>query len=578
MSENRDEKNQKSDTFHQPGWTVQTVNQTVMHIVGVPIPLWLVLAVAAGVLITIGVVTYDAFTSRREADTLAEKVGTIQEVVLATATPTPVPTATPTVTPTPTLFPPATDEETLVLVADFVDPLGNDSRDVTADLVEGMTAGLVAFPNIRVERWRQAIPRENGSPVARAIGEQTAVNASIVIWGHYVSPPDPTLTIHFEMTKANETYLGSGFGEKFLPAQIAQPTLVEFQANLGENLAQVTALAVGATLFQASQHLEAVPLFDSASQALDAPLARSLNAAIHLYRGTKYLYLGCALEAQADLLALLPTLRSPDVVWNDLNLNSLNSIGFVYSALGEKEKALGYCEQALPLFRQVGDHSGEATTLNNIGAVYADLGEKGKALGYYEEALPLLRQVRDRSGEATTLNNIGRVYADLGEKEKALGYFEEALPLSRQVGDRSGEATALNNIGLVYADLGEKEKALGYYEQALSLSRQVGDPRGEATTLNNIAYIHFSQSNASEAANTLAEIIVVVQQVGDVASEASYRYNLAVVLQQLNRIPEAIAHLEQSIALLTRFHLPQDAGGATLAQHQAFLAQLRATQ
>ena len=39
--------------------------------------------------------------------------------------------------------------------------------------------------------------------------------------------------------------------------------------------------------------------------------------------------------------------------------------------------------------------------------VYDDLGEKQKALDYYEQALPLLRQVGDRGGEATTLNNIG---------------------------------------------------------------------------------------------------------------------------------------------------------------------------
>jgi hypothetical protein len=39
--------------------------------------------------------------------------------------------------------------------------------------------------------------------------------------------------------------------------------------------------------------------------------------------------------------------------------------------LGEKQKALEYLDQALPLFRQVGDKGGEATTLNNIGGVYS---------------------------------------------------------------------------------------------------------------------------------------------------------------------------------------------------------------
>ena len=50
----------------------------------------------------------------------------------------------------------------------------------------------------------------------------------------------------------------------------------------------------------------------------------------------------------------------------------------------------------------MGDRSGEATTLNNIGGVYSDIGKPQKALEYYEKALPIWQEVGDRSGEATT--------------------------------------------------------------------------------------------------------------------------------------------------------------------------------
>ncbi len=178
---------------------------------------------------------------------------------------------------------------------------------------------------------------------------------------------------------------------------------------------------------------------------------------------------------------------------------ALNLWGLACSRLGEMEKALGYYAEALPLCRQVGDRSGEASTLSNIGAVYTALGEKEKALGYCEEALPLFRQVGDRSGEAMTLSNIGAVYTALGEKEKALGYYEEALPLFRQVGDRSGEAMTLNNIGFVYSALGEMQKALGYYEEALPLTRQVGDRFGEIVTRFNMAMVFKELDRLAEA-------------------------------------------------------------------------------
>jgi hypothetical protein len=57
-----------------------------------------------------------------------------------------------------------------------------------------------------------------------------------------------------------------------------------------------------------------------------------------------------------DSVSLWPIL-CPNVVWFDLEL-------------GERQKALGYFNQALPIFREIGNHSGEATTLTNIGGVY----------------------------------------------------------------------------------------------------------------------------------------------------------------------------------------------------------------
>jgi len=45
------------------------------------------------------------------------------------------------------------------------------------------------------------------------------------------------------------------------------------------------------------------------------------------------------------------------------------------------------------------------------------------AIAKWEEALNLYREIGDRSGEARTLNHIGKVYSDWGEKQKALDYY-----------------------------------------------------------------------------------------------------------------------------------------------------------
>ncbi len=196
--------------------------------------------------------------------------------------------------------------------------------------------------------------------------------------------------------------------------------------------------------------------------------------------------------------------------------STLTNIGAVYDSLGEKQQALDFYNQALPLIQAVGDRSGEASTLNNIGTVYNSLGDKQQALDYYNQALPLRRAVGDRGGEAAALNNIGAVYSSLGEKQQALDYYNQALPLSRAVGDRGGEAGTLNNIGLVYDSLGEKQQALDYYNQALPLFQAVGDRVGEASTLFNLAFL---ERDKGKFATALPHIEAAIEIIEDLRSQ-----------------------------------------------------------
>jgi CHAT domain-containing protein len=231
---------------------------------------------------------------------------------------------------------------------------------------------------------------------------------------------------------------------------------------------------------------------------------------------------------------------------------TLTNIGGVYADLGEKQKALDYYAQALPLMRAVGDRSGEAAMLSNIGAVYSDLGEKQKALDYYTQALPLRRAVGDRSGEATTLNNMGSVYNALGDRQKALDCYARALPLQHDVGDRSGEAATLNNIAIVHARLGEKQEAIEYFDQSLALFRAVRDPLGQARTLSNLMGIWRDNGEPSTAIFFGKQAVNEIQQIRSNirglekeaqrsfvnSREKTYRA-LADILISQGRLPEA---------------------------------------
>ena len=148
-----------------------------------------------------------------------------------------------------------------------------------------------------------------------------------------------------------------------------------------------------------------------------------------------------------------------------------NAMGRIYTDLGQEQKALDLFNE-LMLYYQSGQNRrraafvhkeqmftmGEASTLSNMGRVYNNLGDRQKALDYLNQALPLWQESGNSGGQASALDNIGRAYSDMGDANQALDNFNRALPLWRVDGDQAGEALTLNDMGPAYAGLGQKTK------------------------------------------------------------------------------------------------------------------------
>ncbi|MEH1786653.1 MAG: DUF2225 domain-containing protein [Nostoc sp.] len=233
-----------------------------------------------------------------------------------------------------------------------------------------------------------------------------------------------------------------------------------------------------------------------------------------------------------------------------LEADTLSYIAKIYSELGEKQKALSYYNQALSLYRQVGDKKSEGVSLNNIGSVYYFLGENQKALSYYNQSLLLHRLIGNKSGIATTLNNVGKVYLNLGENQKALSYFSESLSLHQQAGDKRGIPVALNNIGIVYLNLGENQKALSYFSESLSLHQQATDKRGIPTDLNNIGKVYSNLGEHQKALDYYNQCLPLYIQMGSKAGEARTLYNIASVQRDSGDFKASLTQMERVIKIV----------------------------
>ena len=336
------------------------------------------------------------------------------------------------------------------------------------------------------------------------------------------------------------------------------------------------ALLVGRNLVDAANGVLAV------HQVVHDVMARALpGKAVEEHRGY---YLGLVHEDREDWQRIEAVYAQVRFAWQQLVEDGklsprlfqfVGQLGAYQERRGIWQDKLAWCHQALAYAQTEMLVKEQASLLVHLGYGYSALGDKLQALDYYVQSLPLRRQVGDKTGEATTLINIGAVYSALGDKHQALDYFEQAHSLSRQVGDRIREATTLNNIGQVYSALGDIRQAFDYFERALPLFRQVGDNAGEATILNNMAILCFQRGEVAKAAAYFRQVITIFHKIGAVAEEAAVLSNLAQLLQVTKGdIAEAASLMHQSIHLLDRAGLRQDANGQTINHKRALLAEL----
>jgi CHAT domain-containing protein len=226
-----------------------------------------------------------------------------------------------------------------------------------------------------------------------------------------------------------------------------------------------------------------------------------------------------------------------------------NLMGRIYTDLGDEQKALDLFNQTLPVWQALGSRLGQANTLNGMGRAYNDLGQREKALDLLNQALPIWREVGNRMGEASTLDNLGKTYADMGRGEQALPYFNQALPLWREVGERGGEALSLNNMGRAYADLGRKQDALEAFNQALAIWRALGNRQGEALTLNNTGRLYRDLGQQQTALDYYNQALPIWRETGNRNGQALALNDIGSAYAYMGQPRKALDYFAQALAI-----------------------------
>ena len=199
-----------------------------------------------------------------------------------------------------------------------------------------------------------------------------------------------------------------------------------------------------------------------------------------------------------------------------LKARSLRYLGIVAWLQGDSVACQAYDQQALDLYREVGDLHGEGKTLGNLGVLFSDMGDFTQAIENYSRAHVIYQQIGDRHGESVILNNLGLVTARQGRIELGISYVEEALAICREIGDRQGEASRLSSLSKLYHQLGNDTEALVHSQQSVALNQSLGNGRSLGFALTNLGNALYGLQRLDEAAEAYQQALTLRQELGEV--------------------------------------------------------------
>ncbi len=212
------------------------------------------------------------------------------------------------------------------------------------------------------------------------------------------------------------------------------------------------------------------------------------------------------------------------------------------------ERAQEAGEEALALWRELGDKTQIAHAMMNLANPLTELCDYDRALTLYEECLALHREAGNRKGQILPLLNLGVLHYETGKPQEALTCYEESLAISREMGESDwARALTWNNVGEVYIVLDEPARAIEVTEPIYRLFTRERVIFGAATCAFTLGRAQWRLSNVAAARAYLDEAEQLFRNLGNLSIVARVLYFRASLAIQQGKRAAARRDLTQAL-------------------------------
>lgn len=258
-----------------------------------------------------------------------------------------------------------------------------------------------------------------------------------------------------------------------------------------------------------------------------------LQARLHITWGEALWRHGALTEAEEKLhyaLTVAQTIEAQQLI----GIATFH-LGVLHDLKGAHEASLGYLEEALAIWQQLGNLRWQGFTLNSLGVVARRVSRLELAKTVLERALRMSQAIDDRQTQTMSLNNLSILATEEGKLTLAKQYLIQAVTLAEGVGDRSNQALLSLNLGWNARKAGWINEASQYAQKALEIYRLIGSKRGESTSLQLLGEIAAENGRFADANVFYQQALTLAEQVGDRFYEQEIRHALAKLAEPGNK-------------------------------------------
>jgi ATP/maltotriose-dependent transcriptional regulator MalT len=208
------------------------------------------------------------------------------------------------------------------------------------------------------------------------------------------------------------------------------------------------------------------------------------------------------------------------VLWRNLGdeghiADSLFHLAWQATILGEYTRALAWCKECLAIYKDRGDEMGIGASYFQMAWILFDSqGESVTARSLLEECLALQRKSGDTSDVACALWLLGRIALHEGDIAVIPSLLGESLKLFREAGNQFGILQSLTVLAKLEASQGELAAARTLYEESLAIARKIGSKLEIACCLEGVACVLAAQGEPEGAAQLWGTAEALREMVG----------------------------------------------------------------